>query len=74
MFHYKNQELIHQTSDNKMHHMHNIPSLDFSEDGRFLFSASIDGSCKVWDLKNFPMKISLFMDSGQRRIHEPSEW
>eukprot|EP00474_Spongospora_subterranea_P002832 CRZ03290.1 hypothetical protein [Spongospora subterranea] len=31
-------------------HAHNIPSVNVSGDGRFLASASIDGTARVWDL------------------------
>lgn len=32
-------------------HEHNIPCIDFNETGRYLASASIDQTCRVWDLK-----------------------
>ncbi|KAI7867613.1 WD40-repeat-containing domain protein [Mucor mucedo] len=31
-------------------HEHNIPNIDFSETGKYLASASIDQTCRVWDI------------------------
>ncbi|KAI8968410.1 WD40-repeat-containing domain protein, partial [Mycotypha africana] len=31
-------------------HNHNIPNIDFNATGRYIASASIDSTCKVWDL------------------------
>lgn len=31
-------------------HTHNIPGVDFSSDGDFLVSCSIDGSCRIWNV------------------------
>lgn len=31
-------------------HEHNIPNIDFSETGQYLASASIDQTCRVWDI------------------------
>jgi WD40 repeat protein len=33
-------------------HVHNIPAVAFSPSGRLLASCSIDGSCRVWRLKD----------------------
>lgn len=31
-------------------HKHNIPDVDFSADGDFIVSCSIDGSCRIWNV------------------------
>lgn len=31
-------------------HENNVPNIDFSESGRYIASASIDQTCKVWDI------------------------
>ena len=31
-------------------HEHNIPGIDFSSNGDFLVSCSIDGSCRIWNI------------------------
>ncbi|RKP06203.1 WD40-repeat-containing domain protein [Thamnocephalis sphaerospora] len=33
-------------------HTHNIPSVDISPSGRWLVSCSIDGSCRIWRLRD----------------------
>ncbi|ORX87013.1 hypothetical protein K493DRAFT_81758 [Basidiobolus meristosporus CBS 931.73] len=33
-------------------HKHNVPSIDISPCGEFLVSCSIDGTCRVWNLRN----------------------
>lgn len=31
-------------------HEHNIPNIDFNHTGQYLASASIDQTCRVWDI------------------------
>lgn len=31
-------------------HGHNIPNIDFSESGKYIASASVDTTCRVWDI------------------------
>ncbi|CAO0801635.1 unnamed protein product [Mucor circinelloides] len=31
-------------------HEHNIPNIDFNETGRYIASASVDTTCRVWDI------------------------
>jgi WD40 repeat protein len=33
-------------------HEHNVPSIDFSLCGRYLASASLDGSCRIWAVQS----------------------
>jgi hypothetical protein len=36
-------------------HEHNIPNIDFSESGRYIASASVDTTCRVWDITTHKM-------------------
>ncbi|KAI9481336.1 MAG: hypothetical protein EXX96DRAFT_566294 [Benjaminiella poitrasii] len=49
-------------------HEHNIPNIDFNESGRYLASASIDTTCRIWDIttqKTVTRKKSPTRDLGQ---------
>lgn len=46
-------------------HEHNIPSISFSPCGDFLISASIDGSCKLWDIQNISCITECKLGDGQ---------
>ncbi|KAL7311762.1 hypothetical protein PS15m_009483 [Mucor circinelloides] len=36
-------------------HEHNIPNIDFNETGRYIASASVDTTCRVWDISTKQM-------------------
>ncbi|KAJ3209698.1 hypothetical protein HDU67_005992 [Dinochytrium kinnereticum] len=47
----EDRELISRVDRKELSgHLHNVPSIDFHENGRFLASCSIDGTCRVWEV------------------------
>ncbi|GJQ11814.1 hypothetical protein GpartN1_g3605.t1 [Galdieria partita] len=52
-------------------HQHNIPSIDFSAYGRFIASASIDETMRVWDLTTGQ---SVGFSEGCRMEREEDKW
>ncbi|GJD10840.1 hypothetical protein Gasu2_50080 [Galdieria sulphuraria] len=52
-------------------HQHNIPSIDFSAQGRFIASASIDETLRVWDLTTGQ---SVGFSEGCRIEREEDKW
>jgi len=52
-------------------HQHNIPSIDFSTNGRFIASVSIDETLRVWDLSTGQ---SIGFSEGCRVGREEDKW
>ena len=48
-------DIVSMNSRIFMGHKHNIPGIDFSPNGQFLVSCSIDGSCRVWNVETGDM-------------------
>lgn len=55
-------------------HEHNIPNIDFDETGKFIASASIDSTCKIWDITT--KQVVTEKRAGQRhsRFSEQDTW
>ncbi|KAI7902160.1 uncharacterized protein BX663DRAFT_511920 [Cokeromyces recurvatus] len=52
-------------------HEHNIPNIDFNESGRYIASASIDMTCRVWDITT--QKVVTLKKSPPRDL-EQNAW